>query len=422
MKVNEKLSILLLLEKSKIGKDGTAPITIRLTIDSKRAELSLGQRIKPELWNQDFGTAIGNSKECKFVNAAIDKAKTKLREVYSLLESTHKNVSAVMLKKAYQDKPTEVVKRTLLQAATFVLDKMEKRVEKERLAPATLTKWKTTEKKLICFLKEKYGVNNINLEDIKYSFAEDFVDYLILDSDIDTNTAMKYLNNVKQFVQTAVERDWLDKNRIAPFPCTYVHPERDILNDAEILALYHKKIHIPRVAEVRDAFLFSCFTGFAYKDASLLTPGHIVKHFDGEDWIMKNREKTWCSENVPLLPIAKEIIDRYSNHPYCVANGLLLPINSNQKYNAYLKELADICGITKNLTTHIARHTFATTVTLANGVPLETVSAMLGHKSIKTTQIYAKIVAKKVREDISKLKERLIITMPESMLSKLFAD
>jgi len=124
MKVNEKLSILLLLEKSKIGKDGAAPITIRLTIDSKRAELSLGQKIKPELWNQEFGTAVGNLKECKFVNAAIDRAKTKLREVYALLESSHNHVSAVMLKKAYQDKPVEDVKMTLLQAVSFVLTKM----------------------------------------------------------------------------------------------------------------------------------------------------------------------------------------------------------------------------------------------------------------------------------------------------------
>jgi len=182
------------------------------------------------------------------------------------------------------------------------------------------------------------------------------------------------------------------------------------------MILYNKHISVPRLAEIRDAYLFMCFTGYAYKDTSLLSPDHVTKYFDGEDWIMKNREKTWCRENVPLLPIAKEIIDRYKNHPLCVANGTLLPIKSNQKFNAYLKEIAEICGINKNLTTHTARHTFATTVTLANGVPLETVSALLGHKSIRTTQIYAKIVAKKISEDMKELKKALQLKMPGSMM------
>jgi site-specific recombinase XerD len=259
---------------------------------------------------------------------------------------------------------------------------------------------------------------DIPLKELKYSFAEDFIDYLVLEQGIESNTAMKYLKNTKHIVKVAVERDWLLKSPIAPYQCCYVHPERDILNEAELLAMYQKKITIARLEEVRDAYVFMCFTGFAYKDASSLDPSNLVKYFDGEDWIVKNRQKTMCRENVPLLPIAKEILEKYKNHPYCVANNLLLPINSNQKYNAYLKELATICGIEKHLTTHTARHTFATTVTLANGVPLETVSALLGHKSIKTTQIYAKIVANKVSTDIGALKEKLVMKIPPSLMGK----
>jgi integrase len=168
--------------------------------------------------------------------------------------------------------------------------------------------------------------------------------------------------------------------------------------------------------EVKDAYLFMCFTGYAFKDTESLTPEHVMRYFDGEDWIIKNRHKTWCRENVPLLPIAKEIIDKYKNHSYCIAHNKLLPINTNQKFNGYLKEVADLCGILKELTTHTARHTFATTVTLANGVPIETVSALLGHKSIKTTQIYAKIVAAKVSYDMLALKEKLQIKMPTSIM------
>lgn len=418
MKVNEKLSVLLLLEKSKQAKDGKIPITIRLTIDGKRAEMALGQKVLPELWDQDAGRVIGNSGDARIVNAEIDKARTKIRKVYTQLEIDNDYITSAQVKKVYQGKPVQVKKVTLLEATKFVVDKMALKVEKKKCQPATLTKWKTTETKLTEFLSEVYQQSDIALEDIKYAFAEDFVDYLMLQKDIQSNTAMKYLKNTKHILKASVDRDWLVKSPIASYQCCYIHPERDILNKGEILALYNKKIEIDRIREVRDAFLFMCFTGYAYKDVSILTPKHLATHFDDELWIIKNREKTWCRENVPVLPIAKEIIDRYQNHPYCKAKDLLLPINSNQKFNAYLKELADICGIEKKLTTHIARHTFATTITLANGVPLETVSALLGHRSIKTTQVYAKIVAEKVSWDMGQLKETLIIKMPESMLSK----
>ncbi len=153
--------------------------------------------------------------------------------------------------------------------------------------------------------------------------------------------------------------------------CSYVNPDRDILDIDELSALYHKKMPMPRLEEAKDVYLFMVCTGYAYKDAELLEPDNRAKYFDGEDWIIKNREKTWCRENVPLLPIAKAILDKYKDHPYCIAHGRLLPVKSNQRFNGYLKEIADLCGIRKNLTTHTARHTFATTVTLANGVPLK---------------------------------------------------
>ena len=128
---------------------------------------------------------------------------------------------------------------------------------------------------------------------------------------------------------------------------------------------------------------------------------------DGNLWLSTQRRKTGVQERVPLLPIAVKIIERYKNHEYCKRNNKLLPVNSNQRYNAYLQEIGIICNIKKKLTTHIARHTFATTVTLANGVPIETVSAMLGHTSIKTTQIYAKVLEKKVSEDMNQLRSKL---------------
>jgi site-specific recombinase XerD len=152
--------------------------------------------------------------------------------------------------------------------------------------------------------------------------------------------------------------------------------------------------------EVRDVYVAMCFTGYAYKDAAMLSPENIQIMIDGQRWFIKNRIKTECKENVPIFPIVESIIEKYKNHPLCVRNNKVFPVHSNQRFNSYLKEVADVCGINKNLTTHTARHTFATTVTLSNGVPIETVSALLGHNSIRTTQIYAKIVAQKVSDDM----------------------
>jgi len=430
MKVNDKLSILFLLKSAKQSSDGMNPIIIRLTVDGKRTELSLGQKVHYDYWNQEGNCAKGNSKESRIINTAIDKARTKLREEYDLLTLQHKYVSALMVKLVYQGKsaslplsfPELPASKTLIEVTDFVLEKKKKRVLKKLMAKGTLTKWETTKTKIVSFLEETMGKKDLPLTEVKYTFAEDFIDYLMLEKDIQSNTAMKYLKNTKHIVTVAVNREWIGRNPIAPFPCTYVHPERDILNDAEIAVMYYKKLHTARLSEVRDCYLFMCFTGYAYKDASILTPDHVMPFYDGSDWIVKNREKTWCRENVPVLPIVREIIERYKDHPYCKEHNLLLPINSNQKYNEYLKELADLCEINKNLTTHTARHTFATTVTLANGVPLETVSALLGHKSIKTTQIYAKIVAKKVSRDMgilnNKMKKGLIIKMPSAMMEK----
>ncbi|WP_162796013.1 site-specific integrase [Pedobacter nanyangensis] len=416
MKVNEKLSILLMLEKARTTKDGKSPITVRLTVDGKRAELSLGQKINANMWSQDAGMARGSSQEARLINTVIDRVKGKLRQHYDLLSSRYDYVSAAMVKEAFQGKTKRQNEKTLLQAFDFVIERMGKKVEKGLRARPTLVKLKGTRDKVCSFLKKEYNVADMALEKITYSFAEDFTDFLMLEQGLENNSAMKHIKNTKHVIKTALERDWVRKNAITGYKCSYIDPDRDILNDDELVLLYSKKMPIKRLEEIRDAYLFMCFTGFAYKDASMLAPEHVTTFFDGEEWIVKNREKTWCRENVPLLPVAKEIIKKYENHPSCVANNTLLPLKSNQKFNAYLKEIVDICGINKNLTTHTARHTFATTVTLANGVPLETVSALLGHKSIRTTQIYAKIVAQKVSSDMKLLKARLSIKMPVSML------
>ncbi|PSL44965.1 site-specific recombinase XerD [Chitinophaga niastensis] len=419
MKVSQDLSILFFLRRDNGNTTGKGTLTVRLTIDGVRDGFSLGYQIDPKKFDKKAAAIIGKSAEAIEINTQIQHVKSELLRHYNLLKAQGPTVTPTMIKNAHLCINQE--KKTLIQVADFHNAKFKEKVEKEKRSPDTLKKWVTTKDKITIFLKSVFKMPDIPLERIEYAFAEDFFDYMTLTEGIQDNTAMKYLKNTKQLLKLAVQRKWLTHNPLADFVCTYINPERDILDIDELSTLYHKEFTIPRLQETKDAYLVMALTGYAYKDALMLSPDNVAKFFDGEDWIVKNREKTWCRENVPLLPIVKEILQKYKNHPYCVANNVLLPINSNQRFNGYLKEIADICGINKNLTTHTARHTFATTVTLANGVPLETVSAMLGHKSIRTTQIYAKIVASKVSTDMKALKANFNLVLPDSLYKSVAA-
>ncbi|MDQ0109156.1 site-specific recombinase XerD [Chitinophaga terrae (ex Kim and Jung 2007)] len=415
MKVSQELSILFHLRYDNNNSDGKATICVRLTVTGfPRDGFSLGYKVEPSKFNKEAGIIIGKSAEAIEINRYLQHVKSELIRHYNQLKALDPVVTATMIKNSYNGINRE--KRTLLELVDFHNEKFQQKVDKEKRKASTMKKWRSTKDKLSTFIASVFKAKDIPLGKIDYAFAEDFFDYLTLTDGLRDNSAMKYIKNTKQLMKLAVRRKWINANPIEDFVCSYINPERDILTVDELRTMYSKEFSIPRLEEARDAYLFMALTGFAYKDVLLLTRDHLVKFFDGEDWIVKNREKTWCRENVPLLPVAKEILKEYENHPYCVANNVLLPIKSNQRFNGYLKEIADICGINKNLTTHTARHTFATTVTLANGVPLETVSAMLGHKSIRTTQIYAKIVASKVSQDMKSLKASFDLSIPNSLL------
>jgi site-specific recombinase XerD len=221
------------------------------------------------------------------------------------------------------------------------------------------------------------------------------------------NTTIKYIKNLKKIVNLAIKNDWLSKNPFIRFEGKIKAVKREYLTAEELQKIIELRIKIPRLDQIRDVFVFSCYTGLAYIDVANLTQDNIVRGIDGEWWIFTQRIKTENKSNVPLLPMALSIIQKYKIDPESLNKEMLLPVISNQKLNAYLKEIATLAGINKNLTFHLARHTFATTVTLANGVPIESVSEMLGHKSIRTTQIYAKVIEKKVSEDMKILKDKL---------------
>jgi site-specific recombinase XerD len=234
--------------------------------------------------------------------------------------------------------------------------------------------------------------------------------YLRSERNCNNNSTVKYLKNFKKIILICIANGWLDKDPFIKYKPKVRPVKRDYLTADELEAIGSQSLANDRISQVRDIFLFSCYTGLAYADVKKLKRSEIVIGNDGQKWIFTSRQKTETDSRIPLLPKALQLMEIYKEHPQCIDNGLLLPVLSNQKMNSYLKEIADACGIIKELTYHIARHTFATTVTLANGVSIESVSKMLGHTNIRTTQHYAKILDLKVGQDMALIKEKYSAT------------
>ena len=396
-------SVLFWLNKSR-SKNNKPAIYLRLSVDGKRAELSTYQYVTPSLWNAATQSVKGNSEEAQAINRQLLTLKANLHKHYSHLITSGSMVTAQSVKNSFAGITEHLW--TLCEVIDFHNRRFAEKVKTGMKSGRTLKRFEITKEKVVAFLKAHFHVSDKPLSEIRFSFAPDFEHFLTTAQEIGSNTAMKYVKILKQMLKLAVDQGWLVVSPLSGFKCSYEEPQRERLTMDEIMSLYNKEL-IPRLAEVRDIYLFCCFTGYAYTDVLHLTSDNLVIGIDGERWIMKDRMKTHTAERVPLLPIPLEIIDRYKESLYCKAYGRLLPVNSNQRYNAYLQEIAIVCGIKKHLTTHTARHTFATTVTLENDVPIETVSQMLGHKCIRTTQIYAKITQQKVSNNMRALRDRL---------------
>lgn len=247
------------------------------------------------------------------------------------------------------------------------------------------------------------------IKDVDHKFITGYKYFLKTERNCGHNSAVKYITNFKKIVRIAYANDWIGKDPFFNWKAKLKIVDREFLSEEEIQRIIEKEVHIPRLELVRDIFIFSCYTGLSYVDVKKLSKDNIVRGIDGNYWIKTKRAKTDSSSNITILSNAFSIIQKYKTHPDIENSNKVIPILSNQRMNSYLKEIADLCGITKNLTFHLARHTFATTVTLTNGVPIESVSKMLGHKSLKTTQHYAKILDRKVRDDMAILKEKLAL-------------
>lgn len=267
-------------------------------------------------------------------------------------------------------------------------------------APGTLTRYETSYKHTRAFLLSRYKKDDIDVNQLKYEFITEYEFWLKTVRNCGHNSAIKYLANFRKIILRCLRNGWLAKDPFAGFSMVKKEVDRVALTETELQKISSLQLNAERLSLVRDIFLFSCYSGLAYADVKKLKRSEVATGIDGEKWIFIKRQKTDALSRIPLLAPAAEMLNRYVVDPQCLLNDRLLPILSNQKMNAYLKEIADLCGISKSLTYHIARHTFATTVTLSNGVPIETVAKMLGHRNLKTTQHYAKILDKKISDDM----------------------
>lgn len=400
--MEHRLKILFWLYRSKMNEKGLAPIYMRLTVASKKTEIATGHFAKPEKWDIKRGEVKGKHEEANQINQALGIFKSKTLKIYNQLSDEKAEISVDTIKAELFGKNKE--RKTLLEVVNWHIFRVKEQVGTE-YAFATYKRYKTVQNKVEKFLKNHYQRQDILLSEININFITEFEHFLKAQEGISHNSACKYIKMFKRFINLALTYGWLERNPFAGYRIKSREKERGYLTADEVDSIFNKQIGIKRVAQVRDIFIFSCYTGLAYADVKKLSKDHLITGIDKQKWIITNRTKTDIRSSIPLLPRALDILKKYEN--YSDSGEMLLPVLSNQKMNAYLKEVADICGISKLLTFHLARHTFATTITLTNGVPIETVSKMLGHTNLKTTQIYAKVVDTKISYDMERLKERL---------------
>lgn len=402
--MNAKVSVLFYAKKSKAKNNSRIPIYLRITVNGKRAEFSTGKDVEISKWSTVQNRLKGNSEEARTLNKYFDIIQSKVLEIENNLVMSGEPFDASDIKNLLSgNKQTE---RYLIPIFEDHNKRMEKLIGKE-YAIATLKNFKTCLAHLKEFLWKFHKKSDINILKLEPSFLNDFDYFLRTKPNINNNSAVKHTKNLSKILKLCYQNNWIEKDLVIFYKGRFQEVNVNFLTEEEINAIRNKEFVGKGLNLVRDIFVFSCYTGLAYIDIYNLTKDQLSIGIDGSLWIITNRQKTGNASNIPLLPIAEEIIEKYENHPLVSNSGKLLPVYTNQKVNEYLKTIAENCSINKKLTFHCARHTFATTVTLANNVSMESVSKMLGHKSIKTTQHYAKILDSKVSKDMEYLKKIL---------------
>lgn len=401
MNIN-KINVLFLIEKNKVNKQDLAPIRCRITYNGARKPFSTGLFINPKNWDaKEQKAKPPNSKENNFINSELSLIKNSVNQAFLFLQVQVKEFTAEDIYSQYAGIPLSKDK-SVLDVFDYHIKRQEKLLGIET-TEVSIAKFHQTRKHIKSFIWSTYNKRDYLLKDLKFVFITDFEFYLKANKKFKHHTIYKTIQRFRQMIKLAVALDYLNKD---PF---MLHknpkPKNDVvfLTPKELASLTNHKFSQSRLENVRDMFVFCCYTGLAYNEMSTLEKKHIEVGFDGFEWIKIVRKKTNKEVSIPILPIAKGILIRYEGE-----SEKLLPIISNQKFNSYLKEIAEIVGIKKNLTHHLARKTFASTVLLYNDVPMEIVSELLGHSEMSITQAhYGKVVKTKVSEHMQKLSKKL---------------
>ncbi len=410
MKTTNSFSISFFLRKDKASK-GNAPLYVRITVKGKFVDISLKRRVKMDAWDQEGQKLAGNDQEANDTREKIRQSRNEINAAYDLLRYEKQVLSAEAIKAKVEG--TEEEQISLVWLMNYHNTEIKKLLE-----PGTMKNYYSTERYLKEFLLNKKKRKDICLSQLDYKFIIDFEIYMRHrepdkgQRPCGNNTVMKHMERLRKMMNIALKNDWIIKDPFIRFERHIITKDRRCLELEELETIKQVELQGDGLQIVRDMFVFSCYTGLAFADICQLSDNHIVNDIEGEKWIEMVRKKTanFSGKNfyVLLLPEAIELIKKYKDHPAAAATETIFPIYSNQATNRYLKIISKAAELKFELTYHVARHTFATTVTLENGVPMESVSKMLGHSSIRTTQIYSKVKKKKVSADMKELRERLI--------------
>lgn len=393
--------ILFYLRSNHVNKDGTSAIIVRVSIDGERQDWSTKLACEPERWDGKAGKATGRSSKSFEINNRLQDIQTILTKHFYDIQRRHGFVTAEMVRNAYMGITQR--EESLLKLYEQHLEDTKKLIGLSKANP-TYQKYERMYRRVVEFMKKKYNITDIPLREIKFQFIVDLEFFLRTEYGYSQNTTYKCMKFFKQVINKAIRAGLITVDPFNGYKISVQRVDRGFLSEDDLKKMMEKEFASKRLEQVRDIFVFACFSGLAYIDLANLRVDNIQKMFDGRLWIVTHRQKTNTKVTVPLLPPAIKILKKYEGK---YLDGQLLPIITNQKLNCYLKEIADICGIEKNLTFHLARHTFATTMTLGKGVPIESVSKILGHTNIQTTQIYARITNEKISHDMENLAKNL---------------
>jgi len=379
-------------------------VHLRITVDGITKETSTKRKWDVERWDQKTERAVGTKEDAKSLNYFLDSLTFKIHEIKTEIFYTGKPLTTEKVMDYILGRVTPRVK--VLEEFQKHNDQMTALLGKG-YARGTLQRFTITKNHLAAFIKFKFKKDDMDFSDLNLEFVKDFEFYLRTVRDCSNNTTLKYIANFKKIVIRAIDKEIILKDPFKNFKGRKTKLVKKPLSTQELYELERHYFTTDRLNIVRDVFVFQCYTGLAYIDAYQLRKADIKDGIDGNLWIMSERQKTNSTTNVPLLPQALQIIEKYKDHPLCVQRGTVLPVSSNQKMNEYLKEIAILCGFPFTLNTHMARRTFGSTVTLNNNVPINVVKELLGHASVKQTEAYAITEQATIGREMSLLNKKL---------------